>query len=67
MVKVQQLTLYPWILETLQTIEQGTEVQLRLYKLCSRLIGFKGQLQNHIDIGKVLVSNITANHGKSTD
>ena len=55
------------ILETLRTIEQGTEVHVLLHKLCSRLIGFKCQLLNHFDIGNVLVSNITANHGKCTD
>ena len=35
------------LLDTLQTIEQGTEVHVLLHKLCSRLIGFKCQLLNH--------------------
>ena len=38
------------ILETLRTIEQGTEVHVLLHKLCSGLIGFKCQLLNHFDI-----------------
>ena len=60
------------ILETLQTIEQGTGAQLTSAQaIGSRLIRFKGQLLYHFDIGNVLVSNmilnITANPGKSTD
>ena len=57
------------ILETLRTIEHETGVQLCLHKLCYLLVGFKGQLQYHIDIGIVLARNtcITLNTDNSTD
>ena len=52
------------ILETLQTIEQGTGVQLTSAQARFPSDKVQGQLLYHFDIGNVLVSNITVNDDK---